>query len=87
MLTISASGGVKITASPPRAEKGECHPGCSRTISAIATGATSDKPNPTLPALDCGWFSSGGTGLPAFMSKSFHICGVTSMAARLKAEC
>lgn len=73
MLTMSASGGVRITASPPRAESGECHPGCSSTISKMATGATKDKPNPTFPAFDCGWFSSGGTGLPAFMLKSFHI--------------
>ena len=60
MLTMSASGGVKITASPPRAERGECHPGCSRTISPIAPGAISDKPNPTFPALGCGGFSTGG---------------------------
>ena len=54
MLTMSAIGGVRSIASPPRAVMGEPHPGCNRTISAIAAGATSDKPSPAFPALDRG---------------------------------
>lgn len=54
MLRMSAIGGVRSIASPPRAVMGEPHPGCSRTLSAIAAGATSDKPSPAFPALDRG---------------------------------
>jgi hypothetical protein len=79
-LTISAIGGVRSIASPPRAVRGEPHPGCSRAIKAIITGATSDKPRPIFPEFDCGWFNSGGIGLSAFMPRSFHICRVASMA-------
>jgi len=66
-------------ASPPRAVSGECHPGCSKTISAIVTGATSDKPRPIFPEFDCGWFNSGGMGLSAFMQTNFHIRRAASM--------
>ncbi len=59
-LTISAIGGVRSIASPPRAVRGEPHPGCSRTINAIVTGATSDNPRPIRPVFVCGWFSRGG---------------------------
>ena len=80
MLTISAIGGVSSIASPPRAVKGDLQPGCSKTINAIVAGATNDKPRPIFPAFDCGWFNSGGTGLSAFIQKSFHICRAASMA-------
>lgn len=53
-LTMSAIGGVRSIASPPRAVMGEPHPGCNKTISAIAAGATSDKPSPAFPAFDRG---------------------------------
>ena len=79
-LTIRAIGGVRRIASPPRAVRGEPHPGWSRTINAIVTGATSDKPRPIFPEFDCGWFNSGGTELSAFMQRSFHICRAASMA-------
>ena len=59
MLTISAIGGVSSIASPPRAEMGETHPGCSKAINAIVAGATSDKPRPIRPVFVCGWFSRG----------------------------
>jgi hypothetical protein len=61
MLTMSASGGVKIIASPPRAVMGDPHPGCNRTISAIVAGAARDKYSPTLPA-----FSGPGLFPPAW---------------------
>jgi hypothetical protein len=61
MLTISAIGGVRNIASPPRAVKGEPHPGCSRAITAIVAGATSDNHRPIRPMLVCGWFSRGGS--------------------------
>jgi hypothetical protein len=54
MLTISAIGGVRSIASPPRAVMGEPHPGCSKTINAMAVGATRDKPSPIFPAFDRG---------------------------------
>jgi hypothetical protein len=60
-LTISAIGGVSSIASPPRAVRGEPHPGCSRAINAIVTGATSDKPRPIRPVFACDWFSRGGS--------------------------
>ena len=60
MLTISAIGGVRNMASPPRAVRGEPHPGWSKTINAIVTGATSDKPKPIRPVFVCGWFNWGG---------------------------
>ena len=78
-LTISAIGGVRSIASPPRAVKGDLHPGCSKTISAIATGAISDKASPIRPEFGCGGFSRGGIGWSAFMPKSFHIYRVASM--------
>jgi hypothetical protein len=48
-LTISASGGVRSIASPPRAARGERHPGCSKTINTIVAGATNDKYSPIRP--------------------------------------
>jgi len=60
MLTISAIGGVRSIASPPRAVMGDPHPGRSTTINAIVAGATIDKPKPIRPVFVCGWFSRGG---------------------------
>jgi hypothetical protein len=75
MLTISASGGVKNRTSPPRAVRGERHPGCSSTISMIVTGATSDNPRPSRPPVGAdsgsGWSSLGGMGRTVAMQISF----------------
>jgi len=49
MLTISAIGGVRSIASPPRAVKGDPQPGCNSNIAIRATGATNDKYRPTRP--------------------------------------
>jgi len=54
MLMISAIGGVRMIANPPRAVGGDPHPGCKSTIRAIVAGAISDKPRPIRPALDRG---------------------------------
>lgn len=52
MLTISAIGGASITVSPPRAEKGELHPGLKTIIITMTVGATSDSQKPTSPELE-----------------------------------
>ncbi len=68
MLMISATGGVRIIASPPRAVRGEPHPGCSRGISAIVAGATRDKPSPIRPEIVRGGCNRGGIGLSAIIA-------------------
>ena len=60
-LTISASGGVRKIASPPRAVRGERHPGCSSTIKVIVAGAISDNPKPSRPAIGGGVGCSGSS--------------------------
>jgi len=57
MLTISAAGGIKRIASPPRTARGDPHPGRSRNINAISAGATSESPNPMRPAREGGRLS------------------------------
>ena len=79
-LRMNAIGGVRTMASPPRAVRGECHPGCSSTISAIVAGATSDKPKPTRPLIGCGWSSRGGIGRPDSMPESFTFPSISSRA-------
>jgi hypothetical protein len=58
MLTINAIGGVRNIVSPPRAERGELHPGRKTIISTRAAGAASDKQKPTRPRFEGG--TSGG---------------------------
>jgi len=58
MLTISATGGVRNIVSPPRAERGDLHPGRRTTISTRAAGAASDSQKPTRPRFEGG--TSGG---------------------------
>jgi len=57
-LTISAIGGVRNIVSPPRAERGDPHPGRKAIITTRAAGAASDSQKPTRPALVGG--GSGG---------------------------
>lgn len=52
MLTISANGGVRSIASPPRTASGEPQPGLNRGSSRKTVGATKDRPNPILPAFN-----------------------------------
>jgi hypothetical protein len=73
MLTISAIGGVRSIASPPRAVKGDLQPGCSKTINAIVAGATNDKYKPTRPE-----FNPLET-FPALSSFSSNIYGESSL--------
>jgi len=54
MLAMSAIGGVRRMASPPRAERGELHPGRNTTMSTIVAGATSDRPSAIFPRFDGG---------------------------------
>ncbi len=56
MLTISATGGVRNIASPPRAGRKEPQPGCKSQIAASTAGATDDKHKPIRPE-----FSRWGT--------------------------
>jgi hypothetical protein len=58
MLTINAIGGVRNIVSPPRAERGELHPGRKTIISTRAAGAASDNQKPTHPRFEGG--TSGG---------------------------
>ncbi|MBI4023950.1 MAG: hypothetical protein HY360_03155 [Verrucomicrobia bacterium] len=91
MLIISATGGVRSIVSPPRAEKGEPHPGLRTNISTITAGATSESHKPTRPTLQRGL--SGEIRLdPIISTRMFwppsqrHINGLADHLQRRKIE-
>jgi len=75
MLTISATGGVRSIASPPRTVSGDPQPGCNSQIAARTAGATNDKHSPTRPE-----FNRLGTFSP-LSSFSSNIYGDSSLTS------
>ena len=66
---------------------GDPHPGCNKTINATAAGATSDKPNPTRPALNRPETGSTALGLGATIQGDSNLTSIgwltVSTGARL----
>ena len=75
MLTISAIGGVKSIASPPRAANGDPQPGCNSNVATRTANATNDKYRPTRPE-----FNRLGTFLP-MSSFGSNIYGDSSLTS------